>query len=119
MNEKNDEFWKKLITLVQTSEVIIDRPKNSSHPKYPEFIYPVDYGFLNDTSSMDNDGIDIWVGTDNSHTINGIICTIDLVKRDSEIKILLSCTKKELLDVINIYNRSDNMKGIFIENTIW
>ena len=51
MNEYNKEFWKALDELVSKSEVIIDRPKGTVHPKFPDFVYKVDYGYLKDTSS--------------------------------------------------------------------
>lgn len=91
-NENN--FWLALDKLVSKSKVIIDRPKNSRHPKYPDCIYPVDYGYLENTSSMDGGGIDIWKGT-NGDTVDAIICTVDLMKRDSEIKILIGCNEEE------------------------
>lgn len=57
----NSEFWNALDELVTNSEIAIDRPKGTAHPKYPNFIYRVDYGYLKDTSSMDGAGIDVWV----------------------------------------------------------
>ncbi|WP_205692724.1 hypothetical protein [Lacrimispora amygdalina] len=54
----NPEFWAALEQLANNSEIIIDRPKGSAHPKYPDFIYRVDYGYLKNTSSMDGQGID-------------------------------------------------------------
>ncbi len=50
---KNAEFWTALDTLVGQSEIVIDRPKGSAHPRYPDFIYPVDYGYLKNTVSPD------------------------------------------------------------------
>ncbi|MFQ9651226.1 MAG: inorganic pyrophosphatase [Enterocloster sp.] len=85
-------FWTALDKLVEQSEIIIDRPKGSVHPGHPDFIYQVDYGFLRNTSSMDREGIDIWAGSDHTAGIDAILCTVDLLKRDSEIKILLDCT---------------------------
>ncbi len=41
---------------MNNSEIVIDRPKETAHPKYPNFIYRVDYGYLKDTSSMDDTG---------------------------------------------------------------
>ena len=58
------DFWSAVDKLVQQSEIIIDRPKGSVHPRYSDFIYEVDYGYLNDTTSMDGGGIDVWLGTD-------------------------------------------------------
>ena len=61
--QNNIEFWNAIDELVNNSEIIIDRPKGTSHPKYPDFIYRVDYGYLKDTTSMDGAGIDVWVGS--------------------------------------------------------
>lgn len=92
---KNDEFWNAIDELVAESEIIIDRPKGTVHPKYPDFVYPVGYGYLKNTTSMDNAEIDVWVGSDSNQTIDAIVCTVDLLKRDSEIKILIGCTEAE------------------------
>ena len=40
----NQEFWTMLEELVRQSDVVIDRPNGSAHPKFPNTIYPVDYG---------------------------------------------------------------------------
>jgi Inorganic pyrophosphatase len=90
----NEEFWSALEKLVSESEIIIDRPKGSRHPKYPNCIYQLDYGYLKNTTAMDGGGIDIWKGTDGDY-IDAIICTVDLLKRDSEIKILIGCNEAE------------------------
>ncbi|MEA4832138.1 hypothetical protein SDC9_123049 [bioreactor metagenome] len=110
----NDEFWKALDKLVNESEIIIDRPKGTAHPRYPEFIYKIDYGYLKNTSSMDKGGIDIWVGTDKEQKNDAIICTVDIIKRDSENKILIGCTESEKETIYQIHNETDFMKGILI-----
>ena len=112
-SECNSAFWSALDRLVSESKIIIDRPKGSRHPKYLDFIYPVDYGYLENTSSMDGSGIDIWKGTDGDY-IDAIICTVDLIKKDSEIKILIGCTEAEKQLVIDAHNNSESMKGILI-----
>lgn len=60
----NPEFWKAVEQLVSHSQIIIDRPKGTTHPQYPNLLYKVDYGYLANTSSMDGGGIDVWVGSD-------------------------------------------------------
>lgn len=110
----NEEFWNALDKLVAQSEIVIDRPKGSAHPKYPDFIYKVDYGYLKNTTSMDGGGIDVWVGT-GEKKIDAIICIVDLMKRDSEIKILIGCTEEEKAIVYETHNETDFMKGILIE----
>lgn len=113
MNRYDENFWNALDKLVNNSEIIIDRPKGTAHPKYPDFIYRVDYGYLNNTSSMDGSGIDVWVGSAEKK-VNAVICTVDLMKRDSEIKILIGCTEEELKIIYETHNESENMKGILI-----
>lgn len=108
------DFWMALDELVCGSEIIIDRPKGTAHPKYPDFIYKVDYGYLKNTSSMDGDGIDVWVGTANEKYIDAIMVIIDLLKKDSEIKILVSCTEEEKDIIYQTHNETPNMKGILI-----
>lgn len=110
----NDDFWNALEELVAGSEIVIDRPKGSAHPKYPDFIYQVDYGYLKNTSSMDGAGIDVWVGTESGRRIDAVICIVDLVKRDSEIKILIGCTEEEKAAVYRTHNETQFMKGIMI-----
>ena len=113
MNRYDEDFWNALDKLVNNSEIIIDRPKGTAHPKYPDFIYDLDYGYLNNTSSMDGSGIDVWVGSAEKK-VNAVICTIDLMKRDSEIKILIGCTEEELKIVYETHNESEYMKGVLI-----
>mgnify|MGYP007062356602 FL=1 len=112
--EYNIEFWNALDCLMQQSEVIIDRPKGTVHPKYPDFLYEVDYGYLRDTVSMDGNEIDVWRGTHKEQRIDAIICTIDLMKKDSEIKILIGCTEEEKEKIYHTHNNSAYMKGILI-----
>lgn len=114
MNMYDSDFWKALDELVANSEIVIDRPKGTVHPKYPNFIYRVDYGYLKNTASMDGAGIDVWVGT-GEKKIDAIMSIVDLGKRDSEIKILIGCTEEEKAIVYETHNETEYMKGIMIE----
>lgn len=62
---------------------------------------------------MDGTGVDVWVGT-NGENIDAIMCVVDLMKRDSEIKILIGCTEKEKAIVYETHNETPYMKGILI-----
>ncbi|WP_454053584.1 hypothetical protein [Clostridium sp. Marseille-Q7071] len=53
MDYNNKEFWIMLDGLVNSSKIVIDRPTGSRHPKYPDMLYEVDYGYLKNTKSMD------------------------------------------------------------------
>ena len=113
MDGYNEDFWNALDELVSNSEIVIDRPRGSAHPRFPNFIYTVDYGYLKDTASMDGAGIDVWVGS-GEKKIDAIMCIVDLMKRDSEIKILVGCTEEEKLEVYKTHNETQYMKGVLI-----
>ena len=107
------DFWDALDQLTADSEIVIDRPKGSAHPRFPNFIYPVDYGYLKGTASMDGGGIDVWLGT-GDRKLDAVMCIVDLMKRDSEIKLLLGCTEEEKAAIYQIHNETPYMKGVLI-----
>ena len=107
-------FWEALDRLAGSAEAVIDRPKGSSHPRYPDFIYPVDYGYLKETSSMDGEGIDLWMGSAPQRRVNALMCVVDLVKRDSEIKLLIGCTEEETALIYQTHNQTPFQKGLLI-----
>ena len=109
-----NDFWQAIDALCAQSQVVIDRPKGTPHPRYPEFIYPMDYGYLQGTSSMDGGGIDVWVGTRGDRAIDAVMCVVDLLKRDSEIKLLIGCTEAEKEIVCRVHNETEYQKGILI-----
>jgi inorganic pyrophosphatase len=116
--EYNEQFWEYLEKLVTTSEILIDRKKGTRHPTYTNMVYEVDYGYLANTKSMDGDGIDIYIGSKKDTGIDAIICTIDLLKMDSEIKILMACTEEEKAKIYNSLNDSEYMKAIMVQKTV-
>ena len=97
---------------LQKYDIEIDRPKGSAHPKYSDYIYPLDYGYLKGTVSSDGAGIDVWVGSSEEKCASAIISSVDFIKGDSEIKILYACTSDEIELIYKDHNRSDGMKGI-------
>jgi inorganic pyrophosphatase len=88
-------FWQHLDTLVASHELVIDRPRGSAHPRYPDLIYPLDYGYLAGTRAADGAGIDVWVGSLPAGGVTAVLCTVDALKGDAELKLLLRCTAAE------------------------
>ena len=111
------EFWLALDKLVETSTIIIDRPKDTPHPRFTEYIYPLDYGYLDGTSSMDGEGIDLWRGSLPELKLTAILCTVDLIKRDSEIKLLLGCTEEEIQTILEFHNQHEMMRAMLVRRT--
>jgi inorganic pyrophosphatase len=75
-------------------------------------IYPLDYGYLEGTSTPDGGGIDVWVGSDPTKMLTGILCTFDTLKQDAEFKILLGCTESDVRLIQDFYGHK--MKALFI-----
>jgi inorganic pyrophosphatase len=111
----NQDFWEYLQQLVDTSQIIIDRPRGSTHHRFPKGGYPVNYGYLSDTTSIDSGGVDIWVGSLGEKKVVGALCTTDLLKRDTELKIIYDCTEAEIQAIISFVNIGQ-MRAICVEN---
>ena len=95
--------------LILTNKVVIDRPKGKPHPKYPDFIYPLDYGYLENTTSGDGDGIDVWIGSLKTKSLTGILCTFDTIKEDMEIKLLIGCSTDDIPTIRSFHNPMPNL----------
>lgn len=107
MPETNDAvFWEKLARLVAEREIVIDRPRGSAHPRYGDCIYPLDYGYLAGTTASDGAALDVWVGSGSGRQISGILCTVDLVKHDAEIKVLIDCADDEIGMIMDFHTSS-------------
>lgn len=92
----NDRFWQAADELIATSKIVIDRPKGSRHPRFESITYPLDYGYLVGTSAIDGGGVDVWIGSQPDLGVVGILASVDLFKRDAEIKLLFGCTEEEI-----------------------
>ena len=110
----NPEFWTAMEALIAGSEIVIDRPKGSRHPRFKDIIYPLDYGYLSNTTSPDGEGIDVWLGSGEDRTLRAALLSVDLDKRDSEIKLLLGLTDAETAAIYAFYNDYPGMKALLI-----
>lgn len=112
---KDNNFWLCLDELLAQSKIVIDRPKDSVHPRYPQIVYELDYGYLDGTKSSDNESIDVWIGSDSDRRLNAVMCTVDLVKKDTELKLLIGCTQEEKTYINSFYNEWPQLGGILVE----
>ena len=91
------DFFGLVEELVRTSKVVIDRPMGGAHPRIPEATYPLDYGYLDGTVSGDGEGVDVFVGSATNAGVVAILVSVDPVKRDTEVKLLLDCSAEEVM----------------------
>jgi len=102
---EDQEFWEYLNQLVVNCRIVVDRPKGSIHPNYDDLVYPLDYGYLEGTTTKDGGGIDVWVGSEPYTYLNEFICTVDLNKIDLEIKLLIGCSLSEINEILDFQNK--------------
>lgn len=101
-------IWDKFDELVTNRQVVIERPQGSQHPSYPEYIYPLNYGYLANTNSNDGAEIDVWLGSiAGEKQVTGYLITVDPAKGDMEIKLLVNCTASEMKLALESSNRGE------------
>ena len=64
---------------------------------------------------MDAAWIDVWVGC-GEKTVDAVMCIVDLMKRNSEIKILVGCTEIKQI-VYETHNDSQYVKGVMLRRS--
>lgn len=111
---QSEKFWQSMDALVRGDKIVIDRPRGTAHPRYPGFIYPYDYGYLNSTQAPDMSGIDVWIGSQPERGATAVLCTVDLIKHDAELKILWGCTAEEAHAILEIHN-SRTQSAVLVE----
>ncbi len=110
---EEERFWANADALVAASEVVIDRPKGSCHPRFTDIVYPLDYGYLADTRAMDGGGVDVWRGSLPEPRVTAAVATVDTMKRDAEVKLLLGCTRAEAEIALSVH-RNEYQAAILI-----
>ena len=109
----DEHFWQMADRLVASTEIVIERPKGSTHPRFSDLIYPLDYGYLQGTRSNDGGGIDIWRGSLPDPRITGAVLTVDMGKGDAELKFLVGCTDEEAKTACAVHN-GESAAGVLV-----
>ena len=102
----SSEFWDRLDELLESSEIVLDRPSRIADP-------PIDYGYLSGTSGGDGHEIDVWRGS-SQPSVSAIVCTIDLRKLDVEVKVIIGCSDQEKESICEFHS-SDVTGALLVE----
>ena len=102
--------WSAWEGLLRERGVILDRPRGSAHPRYPDMIYPLDYGYIPGTDGGDGDEIDVFVGSAETG-LTAALLTHDLGKDDHELKLLWNTTEAEI-GVAHAFLQRDAMRVV-------
>ena len=112
--ENNAYFWQKLDTLFFSNKLVIIREKGTSHPKYHNLVYPVAYGYLEDTEKKDSEGIAVYRGSASASMVQTLVIAADILKKDIDVKILVGCSPEEEEEILRFLNQTDFQKSILV-----
>lgn len=111
---------KNLQYIGKTVKVKVDQPIGSSHPKYPETIYEVNYGFVPNTLSGDDEELDVYIlGEDKPLTEyeGKCIAVIHRLKEEDDKLIIVppnrNFTAKQIKEATNFVEKY--FEGVVIE----
>lgn len=96
-------IWTALDMLVKRASIVIDRARGSAHPRFRQYVYPLDYGYFDGTRGGDGQGIDVFRGSETHRGVTGLVATFDPYQGDAELKVLLGCTAEEMRSVVDFY----------------
>ncbi|MDP3445083.1 MAG: Inorganic pyrophosphatase [Ignavibacteria bacterium] len=112
--ENNAFFWQKLDSIYFASSIVITQPQGSMHSTFTNLVYPVDYGYLNDTLSQDLLGIAIYKGKGSAYSVEAILVAADILKKDIEVKLLVGCSQEEVDKILRFVNQTEYQKTIIV-----
>ena len=82
--------------LGKTVNIKIDRPMGSVHPKHPEFVYPINCGYIPNVFGGDGEELDVYLLGVDVPVEEYIACIIGIVHRHNDVEDMLVAAPEEL-----------------------
>ena len=105
--------WQLWEALILDRGIVVDRPRGSSHPRYPTMVYPLDYGYIPNTVGGDGAEVDVFAGSVPTG-LRAVVITHDKLKDDTEIKLLWNVDRHEIEEVRRFLS-----DGAMTATTLW
>lgn len=70
----------------KTYHVTIDRPIGSVHPKHPDIVYPINYGYIADLMGGDNEEQDVYILDATEHLTETLVTIIAVIHRTDDVE---------------------------------
>lgn len=96
--------WGRWEAFVRQHGVTLDRPRSTAHPRFPDIVYPLDYGYVNDSDDGEGEGVDVFVGNAPALGLVGAVLTRDHRQGKREVKLLLGTTPEEVYLAVGFLN---------------
>lgn len=115
VGQMDEHEWRLWEELIDRRGIVVDRPRGTAHPLYPEMVYSCDYGHVAGTVAADGRGIDAFVGK----TQGGLVGVIVLRHRPSGIadpKFLVNLTQEDADAIVAFLDQGDPGPDL---NLVW
>lgn len=88
----------------------IDRPFGSIHPKYPDIIYPINYGYVPNVLGGDGEELDVYLLGVDMPVREYTVCIIGIVHRHNDVEDKLVAAPKGIK-----FSKDDIIKAIYFQ----
>lgn len=106
--ENNAYFWQKVDATYLSGDYKTIYKKGTVHPKYPELIFPCDYGHIN------NGDISLKVFKGKEKKVQSIVVCMNVLGKDLTNIVLVGLTEQEEEEVLKFLNANENQKAIIV-----
>ena len=69
---------------------------------------------LLDMSTTESDAIHVYRGTKKPAMVQAVAVSVDILKRDMDVKVLYGCTEEEELEILRFLNQTDYQKCFLV-----
>ena len=98
--------WRRWERLTDHRGIGIDRSSGAAHPRYPDMIYPCDYGHIPGTAAADGDEVDVFVGSLQTGLV-GLIALTHQPSGITEPKLLVNLAREDADAMVALLDRGD------------
>ena len=109
--ENNAFFWQKLDTLWYGSSFKLTQNVGENHSIYLNVIFPVAFGYLQDTTSSAQ-GIRAFRGGAKGKGIRSLVIATDILNKEVEVILLIDCNEEEENKILHFLNQMEFQKTI-------
>ncbi len=111
--ENNAYFWQKLDTFYFSGEYEVKHKKGDHHSEYPNLVYPVEVGCLEETNG-EHEGVNVYRGSGSMYSITGLVIAVDILGKTLDVKMLVGCSEEEVEEILRFLNQTDYQKTVLI-----
>lgn len=112
--ENNAYFWQKLDALYLSGDFKIIYRKGQVHPRFPELIFPCDYGHIETIKKENENAMSVRVLKGSGSSVDGLVVVANVLDKEIEPILLVGLTEQENDEVLEFLNYHEHLKTVVI-----